>query len=80
MTTYNTAIVTVAQSTLIHPDWDLATHLAYLESEAFLNLDEPITRVAWPNGPRTFPLREYVASWVKFPTRCREVAAQIALF
>lgn len=75
--TYNTALLTVVQSTACHPDWDLETHLCYLESETGLDLDEPVTTARWPEGPHTHPLREYVKNWVKWPVRAAEVANRI---
>ena len=75
--TYKRAIITVAQSIKCHRDWDLETHLSYLESEGF-DLDESITIATWPAGPRSFKLRDYVKSWVSYPNRCIEVASQHA--
>ena len=77
MSTYLTALYTVAQSLACHPSWSLDNHLANLEQEG-LNLDEAVTTSSWPNkGPSTHPLRAYVASWVKSPGRCKERALYI---
>lgn len=72
--TYANAIKMTAQSILCHPDWDLDTHLAYLESEGGFDLDEDVTTAKWPYGPRTHLLRDYVRNWIKWPERCVEVA------
>jgi hypothetical protein len=70
--TYRRAILVVAQSLAIHPDWNLETHLAYLESEVYVNVDEMIS-VATPRGPLSFPLRTLVGNWIKFPKRTLEL-------
>ena len=63
------AIPIVKQSMLCHPDWDLATHLAYLESEAGIDTSTIVGMSRYPEGVITAPLRDYVKSWLAFPQR-----------
>ena len=69
---HNRAIRAVAQSHACHPDWDLDTHLGYLQYEEEIDPDALATVVAWPTGPSTAPVREYVAMWLRIPERSFE--------
>jgi hypothetical protein len=74
---YRAALRIVAQSLLIHPDWDFDTHIAYLQSEAFIDTDTVIEFGQFPNPPKSYPLWMFVDSWIKFPTRAIEIAAKL---
>lgn len=58
----------VLQSTLIHPDWDQDTHIAYLVSEHGFDDDDTFTLTSWPRlKPVTKTLYEFVGLWLKYP-------------
>ena len=76
-TTYYTALKTVAQSILCHPEWDAQTHRDYLASEGF-DLAAPITVARWPLPPSTYPLADFVNAWVAKPERAIARANRIA--
>lgn len=75
--TYNKAALTVFSSLLIHPDWELEDHLAYLQHEAYIDIETPITYCYWPDGPKTEPLRKFVKSWLNRIERLKEVCHEI---
>lgn len=76
---YNKAAISVYQSSKIHPDWDLDTHLAYLESEEYIDTNTPISYCYWPEGPKEAPLKQFVKSWLNRPERFKEICTEILL-
>lgn len=75
--TYNKAALIVLSSLLIHPDWELEDHLAYLRHEEYIDIETPINYCVWPVGPKTEPLRKFVKSWLNRPERLKEVCHEI---
>lgn len=71
---HNEARRVVAQSYIIHPEWDEDDHLDYLDAECGIERTDLATVVAWPTGPSTATIERFVGMWLRNPQRCFEGA------
>jgi hypothetical protein len=78
--TFDLAKVSVAQSTLIHPEWDLGTHLDFLTSEGIdVNAHYGFHHIGGRKDGlyAEYPLKTFVANWLKDTDRLQYQAGCI---